>query len=85
MSHAFYSDAAEKARVELTRGERTAVEAVRASLEADPRQGDAVPGSDLQVVDLEPEETGGGRGISVVYRHDEALDAVLIVWLVAGP
>ncbi|WKK24146.1 hypothetical protein QZH56_36840 [Streptomyces olivoreticuli] len=85
MTHAFYSDAAEKTRVELTRGERAAVEAVRVSLETDPRQGDPMPGSDLQVVDLEPEETGGGRGISVVYRYDEALDAALIVWLVAGP
>ncbi|WP_267897168.1 hypothetical protein [Streptomyces albireticuli] len=43
-----------------------------------------MPDSDLQVVDLLPEETGG-RGISVVYRYDEELEAVLILWLVAGP
>lgn len=85
MSHAFLSDAAEKTRVELTRGERAAVEAVRFSLETDPRQGDPMPGSDLRVIDLEPEETGGGRGVSIVYRYDEALDAALIVWLLAGP
>ncbi|MBH1937833.1 hypothetical protein I5Q34_26785 [Streptomyces sp. AV19] len=84
MTHAFYSDAAEKARIELTRDERAAVDRVRAALEADPRQGHPMPDSDLQVVDLLPEETGG-RGISVVYRYSGELDAVLVLWLVAGP
>ncbi|MEV6674352.1 hypothetical protein [Streptomyces sp. NPDC051162] len=84
MTHAFYSDAAEKARVELTRGERAAVEAVRVSLETDPGQGRPTPDSDLRVVELLPEETGG-RGISVVFRYNEELDALLISWLVAGP
>ncbi|WP_263453914.1 hypothetical protein [Streptomyces griseocarneus] len=43
-----------------------------------------MPDSDLQVVDLLPEETGG-RGISVVYRYSQDLDAVLILRLIAGP
>ncbi|MEU2853869.1 hypothetical protein [Streptomyces syringium] len=84
MTHAFYSDAAEKARVELTRGERAAVDSVRVSLETDPRQGHPMPDCDLQVVGLLPEDTGG-RGISVVYRHSADLDAALILWLIAGP
>ncbi|MFI0976374.1 hypothetical protein ACH4SP_05010 [Streptomyces sp. NPDC021093] len=88
MTHAFYADAAEKIRTELTRGERAAVETVRASLEVDPAQGrrlpDAGPDSASYVVELLPEATGG-RGISVVYRHSEELDAVLILWLIAGP
>ncbi|MFC5724687.1 hypothetical protein ACFP1Z_31505 [Streptomyces gamaensis] len=84
MTHAFYSDAAETARIELTRDERAAVDHVRAALEADPRQGHPMPDSALQVVDLLPEETGG-RGISVVYRYGDELDAALILWLVTGP
>lgn len=36
------------------------------------------------VVELLPEQTGG-RGISVVYRYSQDLDAVLILWLIAGP
>jgi len=31
-----------------------------------------------------PEQTGG-RGISVVYRYSQDLDAALILWLIAGP
>ncbi|MFD8762362.1 hypothetical protein ACFV03_25775 [Streptomyces mirabilis] len=88
MTHAFYSDAAEKIRAELTRSERAAVETVRASLESDPEQGrslpDADPASQSYVVELLPDVTNG-RGISVVYRYSEDLDAVLILWLIAGP
>lgn len=90
MSHVFYSDAAEKIRAELTPGERAAVETVRRSLEDDPdpehARGlpDADPGSESYVVELLPEQTGG-RGISVVYRYSQDLDAVLILWLLAGP
>ncbi|MEU8983633.1 hypothetical protein [Streptomyces sp. NPDC048309] len=88
MTHAFYSDAAEKIRTELTRRERAAVETVRASLESDPEQGrglpDADPESESYVVELLPEVTDG-RGISVVYRYSQDLDSVLILWLIAGP
>ncbi|RST24950.1 hypothetical protein EF908_02310 [Streptomyces sp. WAC04770] len=91
MSHAFYSDAAEKIlRSDLTTGERTAVMSVRASLEEEPtpeharRLPDADPRSQSYAIDLLPDQTGG-RGISVVYRHDRTLDAVLILWLIAGP
>ncbi|WP_405681250.1 hypothetical protein OG239_00075 [Streptomyces sp. NBC_00868] len=87
MTHAFYADAADKIRAELTQRERAAVEAVRASLESDPEQGrglpDADPRSESYVVELLPEATGG-RGISVVYRYSKELDAVLILWLLAG-
>ncbi|MBV6700250.1 hypothetical protein KV557_24625 [Kitasatospora aureofaciens] len=88
MTHAWYGDGAEKARVELTRSERAAVEDVRASLELDPRQGrplpDAGPGSETYAVELLPEVTQG-RGISVIYRYSRELDACLIIWLLAGP
>ncbi|MGW1094043.1 hypothetical protein ACWD4L_49955 [Streptomyces sp. NPDC002596] len=90
MTHAFYSDAAEKIRAELTPGERAAVETVRRSLEDDPDPDharglpDADPGSESYVVELLPEQAGG-RGISVAYRYSQDLDAVLILWLLAGP
>ncbi|MCX5205225.1 hypothetical protein OG897_27680 [Streptomyces sp. NBC_00237] len=88
MTLAFYSDSAEKARIDLAPRERAAVEAVRASLETDPQRGRPVPDagedSDSYVVELLPEATGG-RGISVVHRYSGELDAVLITWLVAGP
>ncbi|WP_247707049.1 hypothetical protein [Streptomyces liliiviolaceus] len=78
MTHAFYSDAAEKIRSELTHSERAAVETVRISLENDPHQGRALPGPDPQsashVVELLPEATDG-RGISVAFRYSHDLDA----------
>ncbi|ELP69957.1 hypothetical protein PV735_46860 [Streptomyces turgidiscabies] len=90
MSHAFYSDAAEKIRAELTRSEQVAVESVRRTLEDDPGPAharglpDADPQSESYVIELLPEQTGG-RGISVVYRYSQTLDSALIVWLIAGP
>ncbi|GHG63082.1 hypothetical protein GCM10018779_32320 [Streptomyces griseocarneus] len=63
---------------------RPPVDSARTALEGNPRQGHPMPDSDLQVVDLLPEETGG-RGISVVYRYSQDLDAVLILRLIAGP
>ncbi|MFJ3533780.1 MULTISPECIES: hypothetical protein [unclassified Streptomyces] len=91
MTHAFYSDAAEKIlRAELSVSERTAVMSVRASIEEDPTPDharglpDADPRSESYAIDLLPEQTGG-RGITVVYRHNQDLDAVLILWLIAGP
>lgn len=88
MTHAFFSDPAEKILTELSPTERAAVEGVRRSLEDDPTQGRGLPGADPQsesrVVELLPEQTGG-RGISVVYRYSQELDAVLILWLIAGP
>ncbi|MEV7445714.1 hypothetical protein AB0O22_32035 [Streptomyces sp. NPDC091204] len=90
MTHVFYSDAADKARVDLTAPERAAVESVRRMLEGDPNPEharslpDVDPRSESYVVELLPEQTGG-RGISVVYRYAQHLDAVLILWLVAGP
>ncbi|MFI6689043.1 hypothetical protein [Streptomyces sp. NPDC050485] len=90
MSRAFYSDAADKACRELSRSEQAAVESVRRALEDDPdplhARGlpDADPRSESYVVELLPEQTGG-RGISVVYRYSQDLDAALILWLIAGP
>jgi hypothetical protein len=90
VTHAFYSDAAEKIRAELGRSEQAAVESVRRLLEDDPDTDrarglpDADPGSESYVIELLPEQTGG-RGISVVYRYSPDLDAVLILWLIAGP
>ncbi|MEV5598955.1 hypothetical protein [Streptomyces sp. NPDC052496] len=91
MTHAFYSDAAEKIlRSDLSVGERTAVMSVRASLEEDATPGharglpDADPRSESYAIDLLSEQTGG-RGITVVYRYSQDLDAVLILWLIAGP
>ncbi|ASR00801.1 hypothetical protein [Streptomyces sp. 11-1-2] len=91
MTYAFYSDAAEKIlRSDLSTGERTAVMSVRASLEEDPTPDharglpDADPRSESYAIELLPEQTGG-RGITVVYRHDRDLDAVLILWIIAGP
>lgn len=91
MTYAFYSDAAEKIlRGDLAAGEQAAVMSVRASLEEDPTPDharglpDADPRSESYAIDLLPEQTGG-RGITVVYRHDRELDAVLILWLIAGP
>ncbi len=88
MTRAFLSDAAEKIRSELSRTEQAAVETVRRALEDDPQQGrslpDADPYSESYIVELLPEQTGG-RGISVVYRHSQDLDAVLVLWLIAGP
>ncbi len=90
MTHAFLSDAADKILTELTPSERAAVESVRRTLEADPApEGarglpDADPQSESYAIELLPEQTGG-RGISVVYRHSQDLDACLILWLIAGP
>lgn len=91
MTHAFYSDAAEKIlRSDLSVSERAAVEAVRRSLENDPdpehARGlpDADPYSESYAIELLPETTGG-RGITVVYRYSQDLDAALILWLIAGP
>lgn len=90
MTHAFYSDAAEKIRRELTHSEQAAVEAVRRALEEDPTPEharglpDADPRSESYAIEVLPEVTGG-RGISVVYRHSQDLGAVLILWLIAGP
>ncbi|MEW2078081.1 hypothetical protein AB0941_31545 [Streptomyces sp. NPDC013433] len=88
MTHAFFSDSAEKILTELSRTERAAVERVRRSLEEIPTQGrglpDADPHSASRVVELLPEQTGG-RGISVMHRYSEDLDAALILWLIAGP
>nr|WP_223184736.1 hypothetical protein [Streptomyces sp. CBMA152] len=74
----------------MSRGEQAAVETVRRALEDDPdpdharRLPDADPYSESYVIELLPEQTGG-RGISVVYRHSQDLDACLILWLIAGP
>lgn len=90
MTHAFYADAAEKIRAELTRSEQAAVESVRRALEDDPTPDhsrglpDADPYSESYAIELLPEVTGG-RGISVVYRRSQDLDAVLILWIIAGP
>ncbi|MEU9056682.1 hypothetical protein AB0D37_40925 [Streptomyces sp. NPDC048384] len=90
MSHAFYSDAADKARRDLTPSELAAVESVRRSLEEepDPEHARGLPNADPRsvsnVIELLPEQTGG-RGISVVYRYSQDLDASLILWLIAGP
>ncbi|MGD6765956.1 hypothetical protein ACOKM5_44245 [Streptomyces sp. BH097] len=91
MSHAFYSDAADKIlRTDLSVSERTAVMSVRASLEEDPTPDharglpDADPQSESYAIDLLPEQTGG-RGITIVYRYSQDLDAALILWIIAGP
>ncbi|MFJ2561357.1 MULTISPECIES: hypothetical protein [unclassified Streptomyces] len=90
MSHAFYSFTAAKILRELSRSEKVAVESVRRALEDDPNPEharglpDADPHSESYVVELLPEQTGG-RGISVVYRYSQDLDAALILWLIAGP
>ncbi|MFF3907787.1 hypothetical protein ACFYZJ_17700 [Streptomyces sp. NPDC001848] len=88
VTHAFFSDPAEKILTELSPTERAAVKSVRRSLEDGPAQGrglpDADPRSESRVVVLLPEQTGG-RGISVVYRYCQGLNAVLILWLIAGP
>ncbi|MER7952058.1 hypothetical protein ABTY59_32170 [Streptomyces sp. NPDC096079] len=91
MTHAFYSDAAEKIlRSDLSTTERAVVMSLRASLEEDPTPSharglpDADPRSESYAIDLLPEETGG-RGLTVVYRYSQDLDAVLILWLIAGP
>lgn len=84
MTHAFHSDAAEKILTELTAREQAAVETVRLALEAQPGQGRPLPGTDNLVVEVLPEQTGG-RGVSVVYRYDQDLDAALVLWLIAGP
>ncbi|MFE7056031.1 hypothetical protein ACFVAO_12535 [Streptomyces californicus] len=90
MTHAFLGDAAEKILLDLIPSERAAVTSVRASLEDDPTPDharglpDADPRSESYAIDLLPEHTGG-RGITVVYRHDQELDAVLVLWLIAGP
>ena len=86
MSHAFLSDAAEKILIDLSPGERAAVESARQLLEADPapRQARRLPEPGTSVIELLPEQTAG-RGISIVYRHSHDLDATLILWLIAGP
>ncbi|MER7069274.1 hypothetical protein ACFW6R_29645 [Streptomyces albidoflavus] len=90
MTYAFHSAAAEKSLRELTPTEQAAVESVRRGLEDDPTPDharglpDADPSSESYAVELLPEQTGG-RGISVLYRHAPDLDAVLILWLIAGP
>lgn len=87
MSHAFYSDAADKADTQLSRSEQAAVESVRQALEGDPEQGRQLPGTDPlsapYAVELLPEGTGA-RGISVVHRHARDLDASLILCLIAS-
>ncbi|MDX3025366.1 hypothetical protein [Streptomyces acidiscabies] len=90
MTHAFFSDAAEKILRELSPGEQQAVESVRRFLEEDPdsERARSLPDADNRstswAIELLPEETGG-RGISVVYRFNVDLDAVLILWIIAGP
>ena len=84
MTHAFHSDAAEKILAELTAREQAAVETVRRALEDAPGRGRPLPSTDTHAAEVLPDETGG-RGLSVVYRHDPDLDAVLILWLIAGP
>uniref|UniRef100_UPI003F497E19 hypothetical protein n=1 Tax=Streptomyces sp. CA-141956 TaxID=3240051 RepID=UPI003F497E19 len=91
MTHAFYSDAAEKIlRSDLSTTEQALVNALRASLEEDPtpaharRLPDADPRSASYAIELLPEQTAG-RGITVVFRHSPELDAVLILWIIAGP
>ncbi|WP_432041006.1 hypothetical protein [Streptomyces chartreusis] len=90
MSHAFYSDAADKARRDLSPSEQAAVESVRRALEDDPDPAharglpDSDPRSESYVIELLPEQTRG-RGISVVYRYSQDLDSSLILWLIAGP
>ncbi|MGX1956072.1 hypothetical protein ACWIGY_38035 [Streptomyces anulatus] len=90
MTYVFYSDASEKILGELTRSEQAAVESVRRFIEEDPDsdQARALPDPDPRstswALDLLPEETGG-RGITVAYRFDAELDAVLILWIIAGP
>ncbi|MEV3850416.1 hypothetical protein [Streptomyces microflavus] len=72
MTHAFYSDAAEKIlRTDLSPGEQAAVESARRLIEEDPDSErarglpDADPRSTSWAIELLPEETGG-RGISVI-------------------
>ncbi|MEU5163932.1 hypothetical protein AB0G74_30550 [Streptomyces sp. NPDC020875] len=87
MSHAFYSDAAEKILPELTTSERATVERFRRALAENPDLGRLLPGPDAQpsrAYDLLPGQTRG-RGITVVHRHSPELDAVLILWIIAGP
>ncbi|WP_055522897.1 hypothetical protein [Streptomyces graminilatus] len=90
MTHAFFSDAAEKILRELSPSEQAAVESVRRFLEDDPDSDRArgLPDPDHRstswAIELLPEETGG-RGISVVYRYNADLDAALILWIIAGP
>ncbi|MFF3625422.1 hypothetical protein [Streptomyces sp. NPDC002467] len=90
MTHAFLSDAAEKILADLSRSEQAAVETVRRALEDDPDPDharglpDADPRSETYVIELLPEQTAG-RGISVVYRYNQDMDAALILWLIAGP
>ncbi|WP_030965619.1 hypothetical protein [Streptomyces sp. NRRL S-378] len=90
MTHAFLSDAAEKILADLSRTEQAAVETVRRALEDDPDPDharglpDADPRSETYVIELLPEQTAG-RGISVVYRYSQDMDAALILWLIAGP
>ena len=90
MTHAFFSDAAEKILRELSPSEQAAVESVRRFLEEDPdsERARGLPDADHRstswAIELLPEETGG-RGISVVYRYNADLDAALILWIIAGP
>ncbi|MGW6850421.1 hypothetical protein ACWGCK_16905 [Streptomyces virginiae] len=90
MTHAFLSDGAEKILGDLSRSEQAALEAFRRALEDDPDPDharglpDADPGSESYVIELLPEQTAG-RGISVVYRYSQDMDAVLVLWLIAGP
>ncbi|MEV5204195.1 hypothetical protein [Streptomyces sp. NPDC053720] len=90
MTHTFLSDAAEKILADLSRSEQAAVETVRRALEDDPDPDharglpDADPRSETYVIELLPEQTAG-RGISVVYRYSQDMDAALILWLIAGP
>ncbi|MFD9903801.1 hypothetical protein [Streptomyces sp. NPDC059063] len=82
VTHAFYSDAADKARPELSPSEQAAPSSPsHRALEDDPEQGrglpDADPRSKSYVVELLPETTGG-HGVSVGYRYSQDLDAALI-------
>ncbi len=88
MSHAFYSDEAEKVFAELSVFEKQAVETTRTALQIEPRQGERRttydPSVEEYIVRI-AEGTTRGRGISVLYRYHRDMDAVLIMWLIVGP
>ncbi|MEU2769331.1 hypothetical protein ABZ628_21610 [Streptomyces diastaticus] len=90
VSQALLGDSAEKLLAGLTASEQAAVESVCRCIGEDPDSErarglpDADPRSSSWAVDVLPEATGG-RGVSVIYRYDAALDAVLVLWLIAGP
>ncbi|MFI1312396.1 hypothetical protein ACH4TS_19965 [Streptomyces albidoflavus] len=87
---ALLSDSAEKSLASLTASEQAAVVSVCRYIEEDPDSErarglpDADPRSSSWAIDVLPEATGG-RGVSVIYRYDAALDAILVLWLITGP